>query len=153
MNMVNIDHSNVKQENIDWFGTIRKYTESLLVTTLDYWNGLKDIILQLWQYWEFRILVFIFAGLSCIPFAIFLLFCTCLTCLVMFISASVWLVFSTIATFVLFPFLIGSMGVAVGLVLVYQVCVITKISLASIFSASANDENDDDLVICDDNKK
>ncbi|CAO3596298.1 unnamed protein product [Absidia cylindrospora] len=151
--MVNIDISNDKQENTHWLGAIRKYMATLLVTTTDYWNGFKDIILQLWKYLEFRILVFIFAGLSCIPFVIFLLFCTCLTCLVMFISASVWLVFSTIAIFVLFPFLIGSMSVAIGLVLAYQICVITKISLTSIFNTSANDENDDDLVICDDKKK
>ncbi|ORZ25969.1 hypothetical protein BCR42DRAFT_401305 [Absidia repens] len=114
------DKSKHLYEDTNLLGNLGQYMETITELSKNYWVLFKDTVTQLWQYTEFRLMTYIFLGLSFFPISIFVLFCTCLSSLILFIATGIWLFFSAIAFFVLLPFLIGSFGMAIALVLVYQ---------------------------------
>ncbi|KAI8342139.1 hypothetical protein BC941DRAFT_415479 [Chlamydoabsidia padenii] len=146
-----VEYSKQSRQDHSVLETCEQYKKTLTTLASDYWLVLKDVVIQLWQYMEFRILVYIFLSLSFIPFGIFLLFCTCLSSFIFFIAGGVWLFIGTIAFFVLLPFLIGSFGMAVVLVLTYQAYIFVTTSFVSNQHKeddSGGDSSDtDDLVI------
>ncbi|KAI8097396.1 uncharacterized protein BX664DRAFT_326284 [Halteromyces radiatus] len=118
------DSANSRNMEMNTFDQLFNYMDTVKIMINNYWLLLKDTVIQLWQYMEFRIMIYLFLALCFIPISIFVIFCSCLSSILFMISAGIWIFFGTIAFLILLPFLIGSLLISIGLVLVYRIYII-----------------------------
>ncbi|CAO3641783.1 unnamed protein product [Cunninghamella blakesleeana] len=127
-----------KEQVLTYIEQVKGTLQWLFILLSNYIVLANDTFISLWPYKEFRIAVYLFIGLSAVPSLIFLLFCTCMTTIILFIATGTWFILSTIALIFLLPFIIGSLILSIGCVLVYQLYIYFNITTKEMNDLSSS---------------